>query len=126
MLYLGTAIVSCLLKCSLVLLSHSCLLPVNALRPHLKDHGTVDISASGIELSISVNVTANRTDGHMQLNTTACSFSIGSLSVVFHGGARLCYSFLVCVLSPTILPCFSFHHHYSEERERERDRKSVV
>ena len=57
-------------------------------RPYVKDSGSVDISAGGISLSVSVMALANKTDGHLELNSTGCSFTIGDIKVVFHGGAR--------------------------------------
>lgn len=57
-------------------------------RPHLKDHGSVDISASGISLSMSVIAKENKTGGHVELNTTGCSFNVGTIKVDFHGGMR--------------------------------------
>lgn len=67
---------------------HPYVIQIYNCRPHLKDHGSVDISASGISLSVSVDVKANKTDGHMQLNSTGCSFNIDTIKVDFHGGAR--------------------------------------
>ena len=57
-------------------------------RPYAKDSGQVGISVGDISFKMSVNVSANQSDGSLVLNAGACSFSIGSLSVVFHGGAR--------------------------------------
>ena len=57
-------------------------------RPHLKDHGSVDISGHSISLSVSADLKENKTSGGVRLNSTSCSFSIGSLKVHFHGGAR--------------------------------------
>lgn len=56
-------------------------------RPHLKDHGTCDVSASDVSLDVSVKVGVD-TKGHGTLSTDGCSFNVGHLSVKFHGGAR--------------------------------------
>lgn len=56
-------------------------------RPHVKDHGTCDVSVSDVSLDVSVKVGVD-TKGHGTLSTDGCSFNIGHLSVKFHGGAR--------------------------------------
>lgn len=64
----------------LFLCMHACRFPV-------KDHGTVDVSGSGVSLSVSVLVGSD-SQGHFDLSSTGCSFNVGKLSVKFHGGAR--------------------------------------
>jgi hypothetical protein len=56
--------------------------------PNVKDHGTVDVSGSGISLKMTVDVTMNKTSGGIHLNCSYCSVGIDHLSVKFHGGAR--------------------------------------
>lgn len=47
----------------------------------------MDVSGSGISLSVSVLVGSD-SQGHFDLSSTDCSFNVGSLKVKFHGGAR--------------------------------------
>ena len=56
-------------------------------RPHIKDHGSCDVSVSGVSLSVTASVGVD-TSGHATLSAGSCSFDIGHLSVKFHGGAR--------------------------------------
>ena len=59
----------------------------------IEDSGSVDMSASGISLTVGVVVGADA-KGHATLSTKTCSFNVGHLSVKFHGGARFVYSHL--------------------------------
>ena len=61
-------------------------------RPHIKDHGSVDVSASRVSLSVAIDVKANKTDGHIKVKSTSCSFHIGSIKIDFHGKARSVYT----------------------------------
>ena len=66
----------------------SMIVAVYMYRPHLKDHGSVDISASGVSLSVTIDIKANKTNGHMRVKSTSCSFHIGSIKIDFHGKER--------------------------------------
>ena len=75
-------------------------------RPNVKDHGTVDVSGSGISLKMTVDVTMNKTSGGIHLNCSYCSVGIDHLSVKFHGGAR--YMRLSLSLLPSQISPFYF------------------
>jgi len=57
------------------------------LRFPISDSGSVDISTSGVSLSVGVSIRAD-SKGHATLSTKECSFDVGHLDVKFHGGAR--------------------------------------
>lgn len=56
-------------------------------RPHIKDHGSCDVSVSGVSMSVTADVGVD-TNGHATLSASGCSFDIGHVGVKFHGGAR--------------------------------------
>lgn len=56
-------------------------------RPHIKDHGSCDVSVSGVSMSVTADVGVD-TNGHATLSASGCSLDIGHVGVKFHGGAR--------------------------------------
>ncbi|KJE90290.1 LBP/BPI/CETP family protein [Capsaspora owczarzaki ATCC 30864] len=55
------------------------------------DHGSADISVSGIAVTVSAALTAT-SDGHPAVSMTSCSANVGSMSIDFHGGASWLYN----------------------------------
>ncbi|KAI6654703.1 Lipopolysaccharide-binding protein-like [Oopsacas minuta] len=57
----------------------------------ISDSGSADIGTSGTSLSVTVKI-GKDAKGHATLSSSACQFSIGSLSIHFHGGASWLYN----------------------------------
>ena len=57
----------------------------------VSDSGSADISLSGTSLSVTVKI-GKDSKGHATLSSSACKFSIGGLSIHFHGGASWLYN----------------------------------
>ena len=53
----------------------------------MRDDGSVDIKAKDISLSQKVSVRDDG-NGRLAISSDSCSFSVGKVSVKFHGGAR--------------------------------------
>ena len=56
--------------------------------PHLQDYGSVAASIHGLSVSVTVDVLANKTDGHFMINATECSLSVDKLDIIFSGASR--------------------------------------
>lgn len=59
--------------------------------PHVSDHGSVDIEASSISLSLTIS-TGLSPSNEPTVSTASCSGDIGKLDVHFHGGASWLYN----------------------------------
>lgn len=59
--------------------------------PHITDHGSCDISASGVSVAVTVSIGVSPTH-EPTVNTASCSSNIGKLDITFHGGASWLYN----------------------------------
>eukprot|EP00055_Hartaetosiga_balthica_P004441 m.11608 g.11608 ORF g.11608 m.11608 type:complete len:503 (+) comp3865_c0_seq2:95-1603(+) len=69
--------------------------------PHVKDHGSADISASSISLSINI-VTSLSSTHEPQIAINQCSSNIGHLDIKFHGGASWLYNLFTSLIADVV------------------------
>ncbi|XP_071958475.1 bactericidal permeability-increasing protein-like [Antedon mediterranea] len=59
---------------------------------HISDHGSVDVTASSITLTLVIQVGDKSGQFTISTSESECSFNVGSLDVDFHGGASWLYN----------------------------------
>ncbi|XP_033119670.1 lipopolysaccharide-binding protein-like [Anneissia japonica] len=69
---------------------------------HISDHGSIDVTASSISLSLVIQI--GNSNGHFAVSTTNsdCNFHVGSLDVDFHGGASWLYNLFKGTIADSI------------------------
>jgi hypothetical protein len=78
--------------------------------PHISDHGSCDVSASGVSTSVTISLGLVPCESLLTcsgvsptheptVNTASCSAGIGHLDVTFHGGASWLYNLFSGVIA---------------------------